>query len=161
MTAQDALILPLEEETIIQSLTGKSVAMFMFLYPSTTLTLTNKRVYQEIKGSGVEEIRVIPIKHIDSFGIETKQHLLLCAIGILLTLFALMQQSFFLIVFGLAVLAAWWFTRKITSVIYSFSGKTEISFITTAENKDVVAAFLHQVNTVMENNGQPQAESNE
>lgn len=110
----------------------------------TSISLTNERIYQTVKVSGGEELRMIPLHRIDSYGIVTQHSMLLLIIGILtIPLFG----------FGLIVLLIWWLTRKTAFVVNSVSGKMEISAGCSTSNRKNAVAFIHEVHNVLQSAG--------
>jgi hypothetical protein len=125
---------------------------------NTVITLTNKRICQEILGTEKTEVKVIPLHRIDSLGLVTTQKWWLFIAGIIacllgtgidLLLFSRIgNEALFFTAPGIGMILAWLFTRKTGGVIYSLSGKMEIFIEVLDPSK--ITEFLDQVQITMD-----------
>jgi uncharacterized membrane protein YgaE (UPF0421/DUF939 family) len=72
----------LKDETEIASVSG----------PGVSAKLTTQRVIFESGTANAGEIRIIPLRSVDSFAIITSQHILLLILGILVALIGLVMM---------------------------------------------------------------------
>jgi hypothetical protein len=123
-----------------------------------SITLTDKRVYQEINAGSMKTIQIIPITNVDSFGLISTQKVWLLILGVIIALGGLVMlidrtlRGGALLLFVLAILfiAAWWFTRKVCSVVYSMSGESELSTIVSGSQLTEVVGFLNKLQAAVE-----------
>ncbi|MGQ3686078.1 MAG: hypothetical protein ACUBOA_13890 [Candidatus Loosdrechtia sp.] len=125
---------------------------------NTVVTLTNKRVYQELLGTEKTEVKFIPLNRIDSLGLVTTQKLWLFIAGIIACLFGagidlvwfsrIGNEALFFTAPGIVMILAWLFTRRTGGVIYSTSGRMEI-FIEVLD-PNTITEFLDQVQVIMD-----------
>jgi len=120
------------------------------------ITLTDKRVYQEINAGSMKTIQIIPITNVDSFGLISTQKVWLLILGVIIALVGLvtLTQSpgvgASILVLAMLIIAAWWFTRKVCSVVYSMSGESELSTIVSGSQLTEVVGFLNKLQTAVE-----------
>ena len=122
-----------------------------------SITLTDKRVYQEINAGSMKTIQIIPITTVDSFGLISTQKVWLLILGVIIALGGLVMlidrtlRSGALLLFVLAILfiAAWWFTKKVLIVVYSMSGASESTIVSGSQLTEVVG-FLNKLQAAVE-----------
>jgi hypothetical protein len=122
------------------------------------ITLTDKRVYQEINAGSMKTIQIIPITTVDSFGLISTQKVWLLILGVIIALGGLVMlidrtlRGGALLLFVLAILfiAAWWFTKKVLIVVYSMSGESELSTIVSGSQLIEVVGFLNKLQAAVE-----------
>ena len=130
----------LKDETEIASVSG----------PGVTVKLTNQRVIFESGTPNTGDLRIIPLRSVDSFAVSTSQNILLLilgALGALAGLIMMLQRNesgalFFVI--GALLIGSWWLTRRIGAFIYSLSGENVI-FINAKSNRQAIIDFLNEV----------------
>jgi len=120
------------------------------------ITLTDKRVYQEINAGSMKTIQIIPITNVDSFGLISTQKVWLLILGVIIALVGLVMLTqspgvgASILVLAILFIAAWWFTRKVCSVVYSMSGESELSTIVSGSQLTEVVGFLNKLQAAVE-----------
>jgi hypothetical protein len=121
-----------------------------------SITLTDKRVYQEINAGSTKTIQIIPITNVDSFGLISTQKVWLLILGVIIALGGLLalsqspQSGATILVLAGLVLAAWWFTKKVGGVVYSMSGESELFTTVPATQLTEVVGFLNKLQAAVE-----------
>jgi hypothetical protein len=148
----------LSGETELAKIQGTKMTLF-FTQTSTKVVLTNKRVYQETETGAQEESSIIPLNNVDSFGLTTSSKTWLLVLGAMLSLYGLYSfltsysktGAFMIMLIGGALIAAWWFTRKIGAVVHSLSGKTELFVLASSSNMEEITNFIARIQETLDN----------
>lgn len=120
------------------------------------ITLTDKRVYQEINAGSVKIIRIIPITNVDSFGLISTQKVWLLILGVIIALVGLVMLTqapgvgASILVLAMLIIAAWWFTKKVGGVVYSMSGESELFTTVRGSQLTEVVGFLNKLQEAVE-----------
>jgi len=120
------------------------------------ITLTDKRVYQEINAGSMKTIQIIPITNVDSFGLISTQKVWLLILGVIIALVGLvtLTQSpgvgASILVLAMLFIAAWWFTKKVGGVVYSMSGESELSTTVSGSQLTEAVGFLNKLQAAVE-----------
>ncbi len=120
------------------------------------IILTDKRVYQEINAGSMKTIQIIPITTVDSFGLISTQKVWLLILGVIFALGGLVMLNkepgvgALLLVLAILFIAAWWFTKKVRSVVYSMSGESELSTIVSGSQLTEAVGFLNKLQAAVE-----------
>jgi len=121
-----------------------------------SITLTDKRVYQEINAGSMKTIQIIPITNVDSFGLISTQKVWLLILGVIIALVGLvtLTQSpgvgASILVLAMLFIAAWWFTKKVGGVVYSMSGESELSTTVSGSQLTEAVGFLNKLQAAVE-----------
>lgn len=133
----------LDNEQVIASITSKTSSIF----------LTNLRVFQQNTNGSQKNSSIIPINNIDSFGLikaESKLMLFLAILLLILGGLSLVASSdtsigVGLLFTGIFFLISWQFSKKTGIAIYSLSGKTEIFLQATGKNQHELLGFVQSI----------------
>jgi len=120
------------------------------------ITLTDKRVYQEINEGSMKTIQIIPITNVDSFGLISTQKVWLLILGVIIALVGLVMLTqapgvgASILVLAMLFIAAWWFTKKVGGVVYSMSGESELSTTVSGSQLTEAVGFLNKLQAAVE-----------
>ncbi|MGQ9806070.1 MAG: hypothetical protein ACUVRP_08340 [Chlorobiales bacterium] len=121
-----------------------------------SITLTDKRVYQEINMGSIKTVQIIPMTNVDSFGLISTQKVWLLILGVIIALGGLIMLvkspgvGAAILVLAALFIAAWWFTKKVGAVVYSMSGESELFTTVPGSQLTEVVGFLNKLHTAVE-----------